>query len=131
MNPKHLTYVFIPGAFPWPLVLLISCLVVTGVNIFGLVRGLRHKDQPTILRRSRLSSFIASMILLLEIPCVSIWKIDEGLQSLLRFDDAESLAASLPMWLPHWYVLLGGGTIASALGFLICQILASLERPKE
>ena len=123
--------VFIPGSFPWPLVLLISSLVVTAVNVVGLVRSLRHKDQAEIIRRSRRNSFIASMILLLETLCLSIALMKSDLAKLLQFRDAEILSDSLPVVLSHWVMLLSMGVIAAAIGFSVCQILASLARSKE
>ena len=126
--PHH---ILIPSSFPWPLVLLISCLVVTAVNIFGLVRSLRHKDQAEIIRRSRRNSFIASMIMLLETLCLSISVMKSDLGKLLQFRDTELLSESLPVVRSHWVMLLSMGVIAAAIGFAVCQILASLARPKE
>jgi len=50
---------------------------------------------------------------------------------LLRFRDTELLSGSLPVVLSHWVLLLSMGVIAAAIGFSVCQILASLDRPKE
>ncbi len=123
--------VFVPSSFPWPLVLLISCLVVTAVNVLGLVRGLRHKDQLEIIRRSRRNSFIASMILLLETLCLSISVMKSDLGILQGFHNAELLSESLPVALSNWVMLLSMGVIAATIGFSVCQILASLARAKE
>ena len=49
---------------------------------------------------------------------------------LLRFRDTELLSGSLPVVLSHWVLLLSMGVIAAAIGFSVCQILASLDRPK-
>ena len=85
----------------------------------------------TARAKSRRNSFIASMILLLETLCLSISLMQSDLGKLLRLRDSEVLSASLPVVLSHWVMLLSMGVIAAAIGFAVCQILASLDRAKE